>query len=75
MEEQPKPRDGGSKLTYIPSAKSLRRLDPWWILVVLVVVLLVVLVTVRADPFWNILIFVRDGYHCNRSYYGDIHLY
>ena len=61
MEEQPKPRAGGSKLTYIPSAKSLRHIDPWWILVVLVVVLLVVLVTVKSDPFWNILIFVRDG--------------
>lgn len=37
------------------------RIDPWWGLVALVVVLIVVLVTVSADPFRNILLFVRDG--------------
>jgi len=36
-------------------------IDPWWGLVALVVVLLVVLVTVSADPFRNILLFVSDG--------------
>lgn len=39
----------------------MRRIDPWWGLVALVVVLIVVLVTVSADPFRNILLFVRDG--------------
>jgi len=37
------------------------RIDPWWGLVVLVIGLTVTLVTVRADPFWRILLFVRDG--------------
>jgi polar amino acid transport system permease protein len=36
-------------------------MDPWWGLVVLVVGLAVTLVTVKADPFLRILLFVRDG--------------
>ena len=38
-----------------------RNTDPWWALVALAVVSLVVLITARADPFLNILLFVRDG--------------
>jgi polar amino acid transport system permease protein len=45
----------------VAGAESGMRIDPWWGLVALVVVLLVVLVTVKSDPFWNILLFVRDG--------------
>jgi polar amino acid transport system permease protein len=45
----------------VAGAESGMRIDPWWGLVALVVVLLVVLVTVKSDPFLNILLFVRDG--------------
>ena len=61
MDGQLKPRPSGSKLAYLPGAESITRIDPWWGLVVLVVGLTVTLVTVRADPFWRILLFVRDG--------------
>lgn len=61
MEGQPKPRPSGSKLAYIPGAESFTRIDPWWGLVILVIGLAVTLVTVKADPFWRILLFVRDG--------------
>jgi len=61
MEEKPKPRPSGSKLFYIPGGETITRIDPWWGLVVLVVVLAVILVTVWSDPFWRILLFVRDG--------------
>ncbi len=61
MEGQPKPRPSGSKLFYIPGAETVTRIDPWWGLVVLVIGLAVILVTVKADPFWRILLFVRDG--------------
>ncbi len=61
MEGQPKPRPSRSKLFYIPGAESFTRIDPWWGLVVLVVGLAVTLVTVKADPFLRILLFVRDG--------------
>ena len=36
-------------------------LDPWWWLVVAVAGLIVVLIVSRADPFLDILLFVRDG--------------
>lgn len=45
----------------VAGAESGMRIDPWWGLVALVVVLLVALVTLKSDPFWNILLFVRDG--------------
>jgi len=61
MKGQPKPRPSGSKLFYIPGAESLTRIDPWWGLVVLVIGFAVTLVTVKADPFLRILLFVRDG--------------
>lgn len=61
MEEEPKPSAGRSKLIHTPGAKSLMGIDLGWILLVLVVVSLVVLVTVSSDPYWNIVLFVRDG--------------
>ena len=60
MEGQP-PRCSGSKLAYIPGNGKMTRIDPWWGLVIIVVGLVVILVTVRADPFQNIFLFVRDG--------------
>ena len=61
MEEQPRPRPTRSKLVDIPGVERLTRIDPWWGLVVLVVGLTVILVTVSADPFRNIVVFVSDG--------------
>jgi polar amino acid transport system permease protein len=61
MAEKPKPRPGRGRLFYIPGGETVTRIDPWWGLVLLVVVLAVVLVTAWSDPFWNILVFVRDG--------------
>jgi polar amino acid transport system permease protein len=61
VNEQPKLRPSGSKLAYLPGAETIARIDPWWGLVVLVIALTVILVTVKADPFRNILLFVRDG--------------
>jgi len=61
VEGQPKPRPSRSKLFYIPGGESFTRMDPWWGLVVLVIGLAVTLVTVKADPFLRILLFVRDG--------------
>lgn len=61
MDRQSSPRLGGSKLVYLPGSELIRRIDPWWGLVALVVGLTIILVTVKADPFLNILLFVRDG--------------
>ena len=61
MDIEPKPGPSGSKLAYIPGAEPLSRIDPWWGLVALVVGLVIILVTVKADPFRDILLFVRDG--------------
>ena len=61
MDGQLKPRPNGSKLAYLPGAETIARIDPWWGLVVLVVGLIIILTTVKADPFRNIVMFVRDG--------------
>jgi len=61
VEEQPKPRPTRSKLVDIPGVERLTRIDPWWGLVALVIGLIVILVTVSADPFRNIVLFVSDG--------------
>jgi polar amino acid transport system permease protein len=61
VDGQPKLSTSGSKLAYIPGTGAIARVDPWWGLVILVAVLIVILVTAKADPFRNILFFVRDG--------------
>jgi len=61
MDRELKPSPTRSRLAHIPSAEWIMRIDLWWGLVALVVILLVVLVTVSADPFRNILLFVSDG--------------
>ncbi|MBE9513616.1 MAG: amino acid ABC transporter permease [Chloroflexi bacterium] len=45
----------------MPTFGRAKHIDPWWGLVALVVASIAVLVTVRPDPFRNILLFVRDG--------------
>ena len=61
MDKQPKPGSRGSKLVTIPTFGRAKHIDPWWGLVALVVASIAVLVTVKPDPFRNILLFVRDG--------------
>ncbi len=61
MNGQPQPSLTRSRLAHIPGGGRLMRIDPWWGLVVLVIGLAVTLVTVKADPFLRILLFVRDG--------------
>jgi len=45
----------------VPGAGLGSRLDPWWWLVVAVVLLLVFLMVFQSDPYWNMMLFVRDG--------------
>jgi len=61
VDRQSNPRPSGSKLVHLPGSELIGRIDPWWGLVALAVGLTVILVTVKADPFLNILLFVRDG--------------
>jgi len=44
-----------------PGVGSGKRFDPWWWLVVAVAALIILLLVWRTDPYWNILVFVRDG--------------
>jgi len=48
-------------LSHVDGAALGYRLDPWWWLVVAVSGLIIFLIVWRADPYLNILIFVRDG--------------
>jgi len=58
MKGRSKLSPSGSKLAYLPGAETISRIDPWWGLVILVIGLTVILVTVKADPFRDILLFV-----------------
>lgn len=49
------------EVSRVPGAELSSRLDPWWWLVVAVAALLILLLVWRTDPYWNILVFVRDG--------------
>ncbi|MDD5702718.1 MAG: amino acid ABC transporter permease [Dehalococcoidales bacterium] len=46
---------------FIPGNEYPSRMDPWWWLVAAVALLIILLITLKADPFWDILVFVRDG--------------
>ncbi|MBM3118159.1 MAG: amino acid ABC transporter permease [Chloroflexi bacterium] len=61
MELRPKSTPTEKEPVNIPSAGPSARIDAWWWLVVLVVGLAVLLIVAKSDPFWNILLFVRDG--------------
>jgi polar amino acid transport system permease protein len=56
-ESTPKEKD----LERIPGTEPSSRLDAWWWLVALVVALTIALTTIKPDPFWDIMLFVRDG--------------
>ena len=58
---RPKPTPTEEELANIPGAEPSARIDAWWWLVVLVVGVAVLLLVAKPDPFWNILLFVRDG--------------
>jgi polar amino acid transport system permease protein len=48
-------------LSHVDGAALGYRLDPWWWLVVAVAGLIIFLIVWRADPYLDILVFVRDG--------------
>jgi polar amino acid transport system permease protein len=50
-----------AELSRVPGAELSSRLDPWWWLVVAVAILIVLLIMFKSDPYWRILVFVRDG--------------
>jgi polar amino acid transport system permease protein len=50
-----------AEMARVPGAEPSSRLDPWWWLVVAVAGIMVLLLVFRADPYLDILLFVRDG--------------
>jgi polar amino acid transport system permease protein len=61
MGTQPESTPKEKELARIPGAEPSSRIDAWWWLVAVVIALTIALVTIKPDPFWNILLFVRDG--------------
>ncbi|GAP22846.1 amino acid ABC transporter permease [Leptolinea tardivitalis] len=56
--------DGAVSITPIPSPKNgdeKRRFDKWWLLLLFVVFLIAYLSITKSDPYWRIILFVRDG--------------
>ncbi len=61
MGTQPESTSKEKELARIPGTEPSSRIDAWWWLVALVVALTIALTTIKPDPFWDILLFVRDG--------------
>jgi len=61
LETRPKLAPSERELARIPGAEPSARIDPWWWLVAVVIALTIILTTAKPDPFWRILLFVRDG--------------
>ncbi|MDO9333037.1 MAG: amino acid ABC transporter permease [Dehalococcoidales bacterium] len=55
------PKIDEQELTHIPGAEPQNRLDAWWWLVALVAGVIVLLSLLQPDPYWRIILFVRDG--------------
>ena len=55
------PKIDEQELTRIPGAEPQNRLDVWWWLVALVAGVIVLLSLLQPDPYWRIILFVRDG--------------
>ena len=56
--------DGSTQIAPIPAPQSTpksSRFDKWWILLVFVVGLIAYLAISKSDPYWRIILFVRDG--------------
>jgi len=49
------------ELGRVPGAELSSRLDPWWWLVAAVAAIIILLAVFKQDPYWRILLFVRDG--------------
>jgi len=50
-----------AQLSHVDGAALGYRLDPWWWLVVAVAGIIILLILWRADPYLDIVVFVRDG--------------
>lgn len=50
-----------SSLSSNPSGDEKRRFDKWWLLVFFVIFLIIYLASTKSDPYWRIILFVRDG--------------
>jgi polar amino acid transport system permease protein len=48
-------------LENVPGAELGYHMDPWWWLVALVVGVIVIVSVFQPDPYWRIILFVRDG--------------
>lgn len=49
------------EINKVPGAELSAKLDPWWWLVIAVAVLIALMAALSPDPYWNILVFVRNG--------------
>ncbi len=56
-----KTETNGAELKNVPGAELQYHMDPWWWLVVLVAGIIVILSVLQPDPYWRIILFVRDG--------------
>jgi len=56
-----KPEITEQELARIPGAENYSRIDVWWWLVALVVGVVILLSVISPDPYWRIILFVRDG--------------
>ncbi len=61
METQKPPESPLKSLTFAVESGPVAQFDRWWLLLVGVVALILVMVLVSPDPYWRIVIFVRDG--------------
>lgn len=50
-----------AELEKIPGSETATRIDAWWWLVALAAGIFILLVTLRPDPYWRIVLYVRDG--------------
>ncbi len=58
------PNDGLVQITSLSGNQSgdeKHRFDKWWLLVFFVIFLIVYLASTKSDPYWRIILFVRDG--------------
>lgn len=49
------------EINRVPGAEPSSRLDPWWWLVAAVAAIIILMMVFQPDPYWRILLFVRDG--------------
>src|SRR5512133_59306 len=56
--------DGLVQISHVAGSESgenKHRFDKWWLLVLFVIFLIVYLSISKSDPYWRIILFVRDG--------------